>query len=343
MIFVFLARIHHNKIVFGAADCARIARCDRRFVANSFCIMCALAPTANSLQAQQAAARLALSSNIFLVVIKVGAGLQSNSLSVLGEGVQSLLDIVVSALILWTVRAAAAPPDLDHPWGHGKFENLTSLFQMLLVLASIGGIWWASWLRFQSPVMPHVDWGIAAIVVSMAINIWVSRHMSHVARATDSSALAAEAVHLRGDLWACSGVLIGLVATHVFNDARLDPIFAAIMTLFAGYAALHLLRDTLRPLLDETLPDSEEQLLREVLNRDDRVLDFHKLRTRQAGARRLADVHIMLDDDLTFREAHAVSEDVEDAIRAALPNTDVIVHFEPYEEESRHQREAHGS
>ena len=303
----------------------------------------AFAPSAPAVQMQQNAARLSIYSNIFLVIIKVGAGLQSNSLSVLGEGVQSLLDIVVSALIWFTVRAAAAPPDHDHPWGHGKFENLTSLLQMLLVLASIGGIWWASYLRWQNPVMPAVDWGIAAIMISIAINIAMSRHMSKVARATDSSALAAEAVHLRGDLWACAGVLTGLVSTHLFNNPRLDPLCAAIMTLFAGYAAIHLLRDTLRPLLDETLPDAEEHCIREVLESDPRILDFHKLRTRQAGAKRLADVHIMLDDNLTFRDAHQVSEEVEEAIRAALPNTDVIVHFEPYEEEIQHQRTAHGS
>ena len=300
-----------------------------------------LVPPAPAVVAQQAAARLSIYSNIFLVVIKVGAGLQSNSLSVLGEGVQSLLDIVVSALIWFTVRAAAAPPDHEHPWGHGKFENLTSLFQMLLVLGSIGGIWWASWVRWQNPVMPVVDWGVAAIGVSIAVNIWMSRHMSRVAKETDSAALAAEAVHLRGDLWACAGVMFGLIATHVFQDPRLDPLCAAIMTLFAAYAAIHLLRDTLRPLLDETLPGDEEECIRQVLNNEPRVLDFHKLRTRQAGTKRLADVHIMLDDNLTFREAHQVSEDVEELIRAALPNTDVIVHFEPYEEESRHQREVH--
>ena len=305
--------------------------------------MLARVETANPVQMQQAAARLSIYSNIFLVVIKVGAGLQSNSLSVLGEGVQSLLDILVSALIWYTVRAAAAPPDSDHPWGHGKIENLTSLGQMLLVLASIGGIWWAAYLRFQNPVMPVVDWGIAAIAVSVVVNIFMSRHMSHVARATDSTSLAAEAVHLRGDLWACAGVMLGLVSTHLFREPRLDPLCAAIMTLFAAYAAIHLLRDTIRPLLDETLPGEEEASIREVLQRDARVLDFHKLRTRQAGARRLADVHIMLDDNLSFRAAHAISEEVEDAIRAALPNTDVIVHFEPFEEEARHQREAHGS
>ena len=291
--------------------------------------------------AQQAAARLSIYSNIFLVLIKVGAGLQSNSLSVIGEGVQSLLDIVVSALIFFTVRAAAAPPDEDHPWGHGKFENLISLFQMVLVLLSIGGIWWIAWQRWQHPEMPVVDWGIAAIVVSMAVNIAMSRRMSRVARETDSSALAAEAVHLRGDLWACGGVLTGLFATHIFRNPRLDPLFAAIMTLFAAYAAIHLLRDTLRPLLDETLPRSEERQIRTVLESDPRVLDYHKLRTRQAGAKRLADVHVMLDDDLSFRAAHQISEDIESAIRAALPNTDVIVHFEPYEEEIQHQRAAH--
>ena len=293
------------------------------------------------LAAQQKVARLALASNVFLVLIKVGAGLQSNSLSVLGEGVQSLLDIVVSALVLLTVRAAAAPPDEAHPWGHGKFENLTSLFQMLLVLGSIGGIWWVAWQRWNDPVMPIVNWGVAAIGVSMAVNIAVSRRVARVARETESSALAAEAVHLRGDLWACAGVMLGLVATHLFREPRLDPLCAAIMTLFAGYAALQLLRDTLRPLLDETLPGEEEARIREVLRADARVLDFHKLRTRQAGSRRLADVHVMLDDDLSFRAAHQVSEEVEAAIRAALPNTDVIVHFEPFEEETRHQREAH--
>ena len=232
----------------------------------------------------------------------------------LGEGVQSLLDIVVSALILFTLRAAAAPPDEDHPWGHGKFENLTSLFQMLLVLTSIGGIWWIAWQRWQHPVMPLVDWGIAAIGVSMAVNLAMSRRVAKVARQTDSPALAAEAVHLRGDLWACAGVLLGLALTSIFQNPRFDPLCAAVMTLFAGYAALHLLRDTLRPLLDETLPGEEEARIREVLRADARVLDFHKLRTRQAGSRRLADVHVMLDDNLSFRAAHQISEEVEAAI-----------------------------
>ena len=291
---------------------------------------------------QQAAAKLSLGANVFLVALKIGAGVLSGSLSVLAEGIQSLLDILASALILISVRASAAPPDESHPYGHGKFENLSALVQMTLVLASVGGIWWAAWHRWNHPQPVVVDWGIGALLISVGVNLWVSSRVAKVARETDSTALAAEAVHLRGDLWACAGVLGGLVATRAFNEPRLDPLFAGVMTTFAVVSAVKLLRDTLRPLLDETLPQEEEREIRAVLENDARVLGFHKLRTRQAGSARLADVHILLDDDLTFRAAHRVSEDVEDAIRAVLPNVDVIVHAEPWAEETQHQREFHG-
>ncbi|HEX9996016.1 MAG TPA: cation diffusion facilitator family transporter [Abditibacterium sp.] len=293
--------------------------------------------------AQQQAARLSLGANVFLVAIKVGAGLKSGSLSVLAEGVQSLLDICASAMILWVIKAAAAPPDRAHPYGHGKFENLMALAQMTLVLGSIVGIWLAAWHRFQNPQMPHVDWGIAAIVVSIVVNLWVSSRIFRVADETQSAALRAEGIHLRGDLWACAGVLGGLVATYLFQNALLDPIFAAAMTMFAMVAALHLLRDTLRPLLDESLPGEEEGAIRLVLEADERVLGFHKLRTRQAGSARLADVHILLDDHLSFRAAHDIGEQIEDEIRRVLPNLDVMVHTEPFEAEMQHQRERHGS
>jgi cation diffusion facilitator family transporter len=291
--------------------------------------------------AQQNAAKLSLVANIFLVAIKIGAGVFSGSLSVLAEGIQSFLDIFASATILYIVRAAAAPPDDDHPYGHGKFENLTSLFQMLLVLGSIGGIWWAAWNRWQNPEMPQVDLGIAALIISVVVNIFVSRRVGRVAKETHSTALAAEAVHLRGDLWACAGVLSGLIATRIWNEPRLDPLFAAGMTIFAFASAIHLLRSTVGPLVDETLPSDEEREIRAVLESDTRILGFHKLRTRQAGSSRLADVHILLDDDLSFRDAHRISEEVEDAIRAVLPNLDVIVHIEPWAEETAHQREFH--
>jgi cation diffusion facilitator family transporter len=294
-------------------------------------------------EAQQQAARLSLSANVFLVIIKIAAGVASGSLSVLAEGVQSLLDIFASAMILITVRAAAAPPDTEHPYGHGKFENMTALIQMTLVLGSILGIWYAAWQRLRSPVMPTIDWGVAAIIVSIVVNLIVSGRIIKVAKETDSAALRSEGVHLRGDLWSCYGVLAGLLATRITGEARLDPIMAAIMTIFAMVSAIHLIRETMRPLLDASLPGEEERAIEAVLHADKRVMGFHKLRTRQAGSARLADVHILLDDNLSFRDAHDIGEEIEDEIRRVLPNLDVMVHTEPYEAEMAHQREDHGS
>ena len=256
----------------------------------------------------------------------------------LAEGIQSFLDIFASTMILYSVRAAAAPPDRAHPWGHGKIENASAMVQMLLVLASIVGILAIAWVRWMHPVMPQVGIGIAALLISVLVNLLVSRRVRRVAKTTDSSSLLAEAVHLQSDLWACSGVLTGLVLTHLFNNPRLDPVCAILMTAFAFYSAGHLMRDSLRPLLDESLPAHEETRIKEVLKADARVIDFHKLRTRRAGSMRLVDVHVMLPDEISFRQAHDITEEIEVSIRQALPNVDVIVHPEPYEEEMRIQR-----
>jgi cation diffusion facilitator family transporter len=291
---------------------------------------------------QQAAARLSLGSNIFLVLLKISAGLASGSISVLAEGLQSTVDVVASLLIVLTIRAAAAPPDEEHPYGHGKFENLVSLAQMLLILGTAAYLLWAAWSRWQHPVMPRLDYGIAALAVAAVVNTLVSRHLYAVARETGSQALEAEATHLKSDLLTCLGLLLGLVVVGLTKEPRLDPLIAGVMTLLGAVYALRLLRETLRPLLDESLPVDEAACLAQILERDPRVRGYHRLRTRRSGSHRLVDMHILLDDALTLVAAHAISEEVEEAIRRALPQADVIVHAEPFEEEMRHHREQHG-
>jgi cation diffusion facilitator family transporter len=292
---------------------------------------------------QQAAAVLSLSANVFLVLVKIAAGFASGSVSVLAEGIQSGVDVVASALILLTVRVASAPPDEEHPYGHGKAENLASMAQMLLILGTVAYLMTAAWNRWRNPVMPHVDWGIAALLIAIATNILVSAHLMRVSRETGSQALAAEATHLRSDMLSCVGVLVGLILVWITGQPRLDPLVAGIMTVFITVTAVRLLRDSVRPLLDESLPADEAARVKAVLDGDPRVLGYHRLRTRRAGATRLMDLHLLLDDDLSFREAHAITEDVEGEIRRVLPNVDVIVHAEPFREEQQHQREHHGA
>ncbi|MFN3650186.1 MAG: cation diffusion facilitator family transporter [Armatimonadota bacterium] len=300
-------------------------------------------PGKRTLRADDAAraAALSLGANLFLVAIKISAGFLSGSISVLAEGVQSTMDVVASALILFTVRAAAQPPDPEHPYGHGKFENLASLGQMVLILGSAVYLFGAAWERWQDPVLPRVDWGAGALTIAVVVNLVVSNRLFRVAQRTGSQALEAEALHLRGDMLSCVGVLAGLFLVWITQEPRLDPLIAAVMTVLIVVGAVRLLRESLRPLLDESLPAEEEEMVRAVLDEHPEVRGYHRLRTRRAGSHRLIDLHVLLDDDLTFRRAHELSEEIEEAIRACFPNADVIVHAEPYEEEQRHQEEVH--
>jgi cation diffusion facilitator family transporter len=296
---------------------------------------------AEAVRHQQNAAKLSLVTNVVLVLLKVGAGVASGAISVLSEGVQSSLDVIASLMILYTIQRASRPPDPAHPYGHGKMENLTSLAQTLLIGGSAIYILREAWLRWQKPEMPELGTGAFVLGFAIACNFFVSRHLKKVSTETGSQALAAEATHLRGDMLSCAGVLLGLGAVWIFHKPELDPIIAAVMSLVVIVSAIRLGHDTVRPLLDEKLPTNEEEQIRGVLDANTQVLGYHRLRTRQAGSHRLMDVHVQLDDNLSFSAAHAITEDIEDEIRKVLPNLDVIVHAEPFEEELNHQREAH--
>lgn len=295
-----------------------------------------------STEVRRRAARLSVLSNTGLVIVKIAAGLVTGSVSVLAEGIQSTVDILASLMIYASLRVAGRPPDRGHPYGHGKFESLTSAVQMLLILGSTAFILFQATRRLLHPRMPDVDWGIAAMAVAIVVDLAVSSHLLRVSRQAQSVALEAEAQHLRSDMYACAGVLLGLVAVRLTGWAPLDPIIAALLAVVVIIIAIRLMRASLRPLLDQSLPPEEEARIRRALDADDRIMGYHRLRTRQAGTQRHVDVHILLEDRLPLAEAHAIGEETERALRKTLPNLDVVVHVEPYAEELFHQAHQHG-
>lgn len=288
------------------------------------------------------AARLSVISNTGLVIVKIAAGLVTGSISVLAEGIQSTVDILASMMIYASLRAAERPPDKSHPYGHGKFENLASAVQMLLILGSTAFILYQAYRRLLNPRMPDVEWGMAAMALAIVVDLTVSSHLQRVARQTESLALEAEAQHLRSDIYASAGVLLGLVAVRLTGWAPLDPIIAGLLTVVVIVTAIRLMGASLRPLLDQSLPAAEVAKIRRTLDADARILGYHKLRTRRAGTQRHVDVHIMLEDSLTLSEAHAIGEEMERALQKTLPNLDAVVHVEPYAEEMFHQATQHG-
>lgn len=288
------------------------------------------------------ALRIALASTIVVVGVKLLAAVYSHSVSVLAEGLQSIVDILITLVSLLTLRYAAKPPDEEHPYGHGKAELLVSALQMLMILASAAFILWAAYSRFLNPEPIHWDWGVAAMSYSTLANALVAGYLMKTYRQTSSALLVSEALHLRSDILASLGVLLGLVLVAFTGWLRVDPAVAMVFTVVAMVMAVQQLRRVIHPLMDGSLPPEEIRGLERVLNSHSQVRGYHNLRTRQTGLVRFVDLHLMLDDALSFVEAHDIAEQIEDELRQALGGGVVSVHYEPYEAEMAHRAREHG-
>lgn len=286
------------------------------------------------------AARLSVASNLVLVLLKLGIGIWTGSVSILSEAVHSLTDLVAALIAFFAVRASDAPPDADHPYGHGKLESVSGAIEALLIFgAGVYIVIEAARALVDRHEPQGLGWGIAVMAVSAVVNVLVSRYLFRVARRTDSLALQADAEHLRVDVWTSVGVMAGLAAVKWTGLGIFDPLVALLVAALIFRTAWRLTGEALHPLVDAVLPDAEVRAVEQVFTGDVRVLGFHKLRTRKSGSHRHVDVHIQVDDDMSLRDAHQLTEELEDRLRAVLPNMHPIIHTEPFEEERRHHQD----
>lgn len=287
------------------------------------------------------AAQVSLVATCVVVALKLGAGVMTGSVSVLAEALQSGVDVLIAAGVVLTVRYAARPPDEDHPYGHGKAELLMSVAQVQLILLTAGFILLKAYQRFWSPQPISVDLGIGAMAFAAVSNTVISGYLLRTARETGSTVLRSEVLHLRSDTFASIGILVGLGAVKLTGWLWLDPVVAAVFTLIVVAMAAKQLWDLKHPLMDGSLPREQIEALQDVLDAHPQVRGYHALRTRTLGAARRVELHVMLDDDLSFVAAHELAEEIEDALSAALGGALVDVHYEPHAAEMAHQRAAH--
>jgi cation diffusion facilitator family transporter len=290
----------------------------------------------------QRAATLSLVSTTVVVAVKLLAAYRSGSISVLAEAIQSIVDILMSAIAVATIRYAAKPPDESHPYGHGKAEVLASAFQMLVILGSGIYILYEAYQRLLHPRPIEWNWGAWAMAYALLANLLVAWHLKRVAKQTSSTALESEALHLRGDSLSSGGVFVGMLLVGLTGEPILDPAVAAIFTAIAMLAALSQLRSVIHPLMDGALPAEELRSVEEVLNGHDAVRGYHNVRTRSIGAQRWIDLHVMLDDGLTFVKAHDMAEQIEKELGVALGGATVTIHYEPHVAEVEHRAREHG-
>ena len=294
-------------------------------------------PAAALMREKVGAARLSVFSNAALVIVKVAIGLFTGSVAVISEAIHSATDLLAATIAFLAVRVADTPPDVEHPYGHGKMESVSGVGEALLIVGAGGYILFEAIRAFLTGKQAqNLGWGIAVMGVSALVNTFVARYLFRVAKKTDSIALEADGHHLSADTWTSLGVAVGLGLAWLTGLHWLDSVVAGLIALFILYTGGRVFLNAFAPLVDERLPANEVKQIESILAAHPEVLDWHELRTRKSGSRRFLDVHIQLEDDMSLRDAHQLTEDLEDQLRTILPNLSVLIHMEPYEEEKRH-------
>lgn len=283
------------------------------------------------------AAGLSVGSNLSLVALKLAVGTMTQSVSVMSEAVHSGLDLLASAIALFSIQQARKPADAGHRFGHGKIENISGVIESLLVLAAALWIIYESWQRLRSGVTVRwVGLGLGVMAVSAGVNYYLSGVLGRVARSEDSVALAADALHLRTDAWTSLGVFAGLILIRLTGVAVIDPLLALVVAAIIIRSALRLTGESLRPLVDASLPEEELSAITRIIEKhSDQFVEFHALRSRRAGPERHIDLHLVVPKDLHVSEVHALCDRIEAEIRRDFPLSHTLIHVEPCNEACR--------
>jgi cation diffusion facilitator family transporter len=278
------------------------------------------------------AAALSIASNSALILLKAIAGTVTGSVALLTEALHSATDLIASIVAFFSVRAADVPADESHPYGHEKIEDMAAAIEGVLILVgSVVIAFEAVRHLIQGREVQRLGIGIAVLALSIVVNFVVSRRLSRRARSTNSPALAADAAHLTTDMATAGAVLAALALVGATGWDWLDPVIALVVSAVIAVAGVRILTRSSRVLVDETLPDPELETIREVVSQfgDAGIVGFHKLRGRQAGARRHVDLHIQFRAGTTLEDAHRTAHQLQDVIRERLGDADVLIHLEP--------------
>ena len=279
------------------------------------------------------ATALSLGFNALQSLLKIGAAVLTGSVSVLSEAVHSSTDLVASMMAFVGVRAAAAPPDEEHPYGHGKIESLAGFGESILLFCIVIYICAESVTRLlHKPQLEKLDLGLVVMTVSAIGCLLVSRYVTYVANKTKSLALRSNGRHLLADFVTSLGVLAALAGTKFTGWGWLDPAIAILLALWMCFGAWMTAQEAFQHLIDRRLEDGELAAIQRLVEENKEVLGYHRLRSRLSGDMRYVDMHIVLPSNYSLIQAHAVADELEKKIAFELAPAQVVIHVDPYDE-----------
>ena len=285
---------------------------------------------------KQLAAFLSICSNALLITLKLIVGFLTGSLSIISEALHSLSDIAASFIAFISVKKSAKPADKEHPFGHGKFEELSGFFEGLLICAIAVFIFHTAIIKFVKPSAEPLEtfWGIVVMTFSVVLNIFVSKYLFKVGEKANSIAITVDAEHLRIDVLSSLAVLVGLLLIKLTGLYVIDTIFAFVVAVIIAFTGIKLTLEAAKGLLDETLPQKDLDLLNNILNKyiGVDIVAVKYLKTRKAGSEKMIELVIIVHKNMTIRAGHDICNKIEREIAETLQGAKIFIHLEPCED-----------
>ncbi len=278
------------------------------------------------------AASFSIVSNISLTVLKLFAGIISGSLSIVSEAIHSVSDFFASLITYFSVIKSSKPADNDHPYGHGKYEDMAGFIEGILIIGASFFIIWEAVRKIISGVPSSSEniLGIAVMTIAVLANTVVSTILLKVSKESNSVSLYADAQHLRTDVYSSFGVLFGLILIKFTKYSILDPVIAILVAVFIYKAGYGILKRTWMNLLDHSLPDEDIKKIKNIIKGSGRAkLKRNSIKTRQVGPSTDIDLILQFPQDTTICECHKICDEIENQIKELFFNCSISIHAEP--------------
>ncbi len=277
---------------------------------------------------------LSIAAALATIVLKGWAWWITGSVGLLSDALESFVNLAGAMMALAMLTLAAKPADDNHAHGHGKAEYFSSAFEGFFILVAAVAISYTAIERLLNPQpLEAVGIALAISVVASIINLATSRTLMKVGKKYKSITLEADAHHLMTDVWTSAGVIAGVGLVWLTGWLWLDPVIALLVALNILWTGWQLLQRSAAGLMDVSIPEDELQAIDAILdNYRKHGLEFHALRTRQAGTRAFITVHVLVPGAWTIQHGHDWSERIEADIRQMVTHAHITTHLEPMED-----------
>jgi cation diffusion facilitator family transporter len=289
-------------------------------------------------QLKEKTARLSVISNSGLVLMKFVVGFAIGSVSIISEAIHSSMDLIAAVIAFFSVRKSAEPPDAQHEFGHGKFEDISGLIEALLIFVAAILIIREALIKLLGEPSEHFTpslliFGIAVMGISALVNWYVSNRLMKVAKQSESIALESDAWHLRTDVYTSLGVFFGLILIRLTGITLFDPLFAIGVAIVIMKAAYDLTRRSFSDLIDHSIPPADEQRIQKIIcDHASIYAGFHDLRTRRSGPEIFIEFHLVVPGSITVLQCHDLSDHLESDLKIEFPRANITIHAEPCNE-----------